>query len=109
MRYGLRPLLLASLVLAAAVTLGAAAIALLGPLQDRLRDQTVETVEDAVRDHVAAFDDTLAALREAKVPYAEYDTRLFSPAFSATSAAGLSGIGAPWRIAGPVRRACRSG
>jgi signal transduction histidine kinase len=46
--YGLRPRLLAALVLTAAVTLLAAAAALLGPLQERLRDDRAESLEDAV-------------------------------------------------------------
>ena len=46
--YGLRPRLLAALVLTAAVTLLAAAFTLLGPLQERLRDQTAESLEAAV-------------------------------------------------------------
>ena len=48
MRYGLRPRLLASLLLTAAVTLGAAAIALLGPLQDRLREDASNNLRAAV-------------------------------------------------------------
>ena len=48
MRYGLRPRLLASLVLTAAVTLGTAAIALLGPLQDRLREDASDNLRTAV-------------------------------------------------------------
>jgi hypothetical protein len=39
-RFGLRPRLLAAFVLTAAVTLGAAAIALLAPLQSRLRSDS---------------------------------------------------------------------
>ena len=48
MRYGLRPRLLASLLLTATVTLGAAAAALLGPLQDRLRQEASENLRTAV-------------------------------------------------------------
>jgi signal transduction histidine kinase len=48
MRYGLRPRLLAALVLTAAVTLGTAAIALLGPLQDRLREDASNSLRAAV-------------------------------------------------------------
>ena len=46
--YGLRPRLLAALVLTAAVTLAAAAVTLLGPLQDRLRQQSARSLEAAV-------------------------------------------------------------
>jgi signal transduction histidine kinase len=45
--YGLRPRLLAALVLTAAVTLLVAALALFGPLQDRLRDESAESLERA--------------------------------------------------------------
>lgn len=48
MRYGLRPRLLAALVLTAVVTLIAAAVALFGPLQDRLREQTASSFRAAV-------------------------------------------------------------
>jgi signal transduction histidine kinase len=46
--YGLRPRLLAALVLTAAVTLLAAAVTLFGPLQDRLRRDRARSLQDAV-------------------------------------------------------------
>jgi signal transduction histidine kinase len=46
--YGLRPRLLASLVFTSAATLLVAAFALLGPLQERLRDETVRNLEASV-------------------------------------------------------------
>ena len=46
--YGLRPRLLAALVLTAAVTLLAAALTLFGPLQERLRDDQADSLENAV-------------------------------------------------------------
>ena len=46
--YGLRPRLLAALVLTAAVTLIAAALTLLGPLQERLRDESARSLQAAV-------------------------------------------------------------
>ena len=46
--YGLRPRLLAALLFTAAVTLAAAALALLNPLQDRLRRQSVANLQSAV-------------------------------------------------------------
>jgi signal transduction histidine kinase len=46
--YGLRPRLLAALVLTAAVTLVAAALTLLGPLQERLRDESARSLQAAV-------------------------------------------------------------
>src|SRR5687768_8858358 len=46
--YGLRPRLLAALVLTSAVTLLAAALTLFGPLQDRLRRDQARSLENAV-------------------------------------------------------------
>jgi signal transduction histidine kinase len=46
--YGLRPRLLAALVLTSAVTLLAAALTLLGPLQERLRDESARSLQAAV-------------------------------------------------------------
>jgi signal transduction histidine kinase len=48
MRYGLRPRLLAALLLTSAVTLAAAALTLLGPLQDRLRRDASNSLRAAV-------------------------------------------------------------
>jgi signal transduction histidine kinase len=47
--YGLRPRILAALVLTSAATLLAAAFALLGPLQDRLRQEAVSNLQTLVR------------------------------------------------------------
>ena len=47
--YGLRPRLLAALVLTSAVTLLVAALALLGPLQDRLREESSANLQALVR------------------------------------------------------------
>ena len=46
--YGLRPRLLAALVLTSAATLLAAAVTLFGPLQDRLREESAKSLEAAV-------------------------------------------------------------
>ena len=46
--YGLRPRILASLVFTAVVTLAIAAIALLGPLQDRLKQESARQLQAAV-------------------------------------------------------------
>ncbi|HEX8207118.1 MAG TPA: hypothetical protein VF587_13740, partial [Solirubrobacteraceae bacterium] len=46
--YGLRPRLLAALVLTAAVTLLAAALTLLGPLRERLREESARSLQAAV-------------------------------------------------------------
>ena len=65
---GLRPRLLAALVLVAAVTLGVAALALLGPLQERLRQQTVDAVLAAARTARPSIEE---ALEEGRSPGAE--------------------------------------
>ncbi len=62
---GLRPRLLAALVLVAAATLGVAALALLGPLQDRLREQTVDATLAAARTARPAIE---RALEEGRSP-----------------------------------------
>src|SRR5688500_547755 len=59
---GLRFRLLIALLATSAVTLGVAALVVLPPLQERLRDQTVETVEDAVAQHVGQFDQVAAPI-----------------------------------------------
>src|SRR5688572_1259409 len=46
--YGLRPRLLAALVLTSAATLLAAAVTLFGPLQERLREESAKSLEAAV-------------------------------------------------------------
>ncbi|MDP9344679.1 MAG: HAMP domain-containing histidine kinase [Actinomycetota bacterium] len=46
--YGLRPRLLAALLFTSAVTLAAAALVLLPPLQDRLRRQSIDNLQSAV-------------------------------------------------------------
>jgi signal transduction histidine kinase len=55
--YGLRPRLLAALVLTAAVTLLAAALTLFGPLQDRLRDESARSLEAAALASRAGVED----------------------------------------------------
>jgi signal transduction histidine kinase len=54
-RFGLRPRLLAAFVLTAAVTLGAAAIALLAPLQSRLNSDAVSLTETFVEGEKTSF------------------------------------------------------
>ncbi len=60
---GLRFRLLLALLATSAVTLGVAALIVLPPLQDRLRDQTVESLEDAALATAPAFEERLAAVR----------------------------------------------
>lgn len=58
--FGLRPRLLASLVFTAAVTLVVAALALLGPLQDRLREETARQLQAAALAARPGIEDELA-------------------------------------------------
>jgi signal transduction histidine kinase len=75
---GLRFRLLLALLATSVVTLGVAALVVLPPLQDRLRDQTVETVEDAVTDHAAEIDEAITDVGTDR-PLADYYTPLFAP------------------------------
>ena len=54
--FGLRPRLLAALLATSAVTLAAAALALLPPLRDRLRDESIKAVQNATTAEVSSFD-----------------------------------------------------
>ncbi|MBA2262464.1 MAG: HAMP domain-containing histidine kinase [Solirubrobacterales bacterium] len=58
--FGLRPRLVAALVLTAAVTLGVAALALLSPLQDRLRVQAERNLRAAALTARPGFEDAVA-------------------------------------------------
>ena len=57
---GLRGRLLLALVLTSMVTLGAAAAVVLSPLQQRLRDQSIESLRAAVLAARPRFEDALA-------------------------------------------------
>ena len=63
---GLRWRLLLALLATSAVTLGVAALVVLPPLQDRLRDQSVERLEDAVRRQRGRVRAELAALTQGR-------------------------------------------
>src|SRR5439155_26124871 len=56
---GLRPRLLAALLATSAVTLVAAALTLLPPLRDRLRDQSVHNTRRATSAQLAGFESAL--------------------------------------------------
>ncbi len=75
--YGLRPRLLAALLFTSAVTLAAAALVLLPPLQDRLRRQSVANLQSAV---LTARPSIEAALKQP-----EADNRRANALFSVTS------------------------
>ena len=55
----LRPRLLAALLATSLVTLGAAAIVLLPPLRDRLRDESVRSAAAATESQLAPINDAL--------------------------------------------------
>ena len=59
---GLRPRLLVALVATSAVTLLAAALALLPPLKDRLRDETVKSTRRAAGAQLASFEHALSPI-----------------------------------------------
>jgi signal transduction histidine kinase len=60
-RIGLRPRLLAALVVTSVVTLGVAALALLPPLQDRLASQAATDLESATDADTLGFQNAIAA------------------------------------------------
>jgi signal transduction histidine kinase len=60
---GLRPRVLLAMVLTGAVTLGVAALALLGPLEQRLRQDASSNVKTAVLGAVPGFDDAVTPNR----------------------------------------------
>src|ERR671910_3888428 len=84
---GLRFRLLLALLATSAVTLGVAALVVLPPLQERLRDQTVKSLEDAVLTTAPAFEERLASVRQnasarnEPVDFDGYDSALYEPAF----------------------------
>jgi signal transduction histidine kinase len=61
---GLRWRLLLALVATSAITLGATALVVLPPLQDRLRDQSIDGLESAVSGNVGAFESKLVDLEK---------------------------------------------
>jgi len=69
---GLRWRLLLALVATSAVTLGATALVVLPPLQDRLRDQSIESLESAVARNVGAFESKLVDLQKRGTPRQDY-------------------------------------
>jgi len=76
---GLRWRLLLALVATSAVTLGATALVVLPPLQDRLRDQSVESLETAVLDTESAFEEVFARLDKSGAPLDAYEFEFFEP------------------------------
>jgi signal transduction histidine kinase len=73
----LRWRLLLALVATSAVTLGAVALMVLPPMQDRLRDQSIENLETAVDQNVDAFARKLGALEKNRVARQNYRFEFF--------------------------------
>ena len=80
MRYrvpaSLRWRLMLALVGTSAVTLGATALVVLPPMQDRLRSQSAESLETAVANNLPAVETELARLEREKVPYEQWRFQL---------------------------------
>ncbi len=72
--FGLRPRLLLALIATAAATLGAAALALLSPLQDRLREQSEVNLRAAV---LTALDSEADAVQGLEAGADDYVTKPF--------------------------------
>ncbi|MET0815990.1 MAG: HAMP domain-containing sensor histidine kinase [Solirubrobacteraceae bacterium] len=69
---GLRWRLLLALVATSAVTLGATALVVLPPLQEGLRDQSVESLENAVANNIGAFQTRMVELEREGTSRADY-------------------------------------
>ena len=65
---GLRWRLLLALVATSAVTLGATALVVLPPMQDRLRSQSADSLENQVAAVLPKFQDVFEQLDEQKAP-----------------------------------------
>ena len=65
---GLRWRLLLALLATSAVTLGAVALMVLPPMQDRLREQSADSLEDAGRRDSPDFEDGFERLDKGKAP-----------------------------------------
>jgi signal transduction histidine kinase len=75
---GLRWRLLLALVATSAVTLGASALVVLPPMQDRLRSQSAESLENQVLAAQQNFQQVFQQLDEANAPPGDYRVRLLS-------------------------------
>jgi signal transduction histidine kinase len=73
---GLRWRLLLALVATSAVTLGATALVVLPPMQDRLRGQSAESLETQVRAVQTKFQEVFQKLDEANAPPGDYRLEL---------------------------------
>jgi signal transduction histidine kinase len=82
---GLRWRLLLALVATSAVTLGATALVVLPPLQDRLRSQSVDNLQTAVANNVEGFASRIVELEKLGTPRADYRFELFDPSNQLTN------------------------
>lgn len=76
---GLRWRFLLALLATSAVTLGVTALVVLPPMQDRLRSQSVDTLESAVAGSAVAFEQEFANLRKDGTPLEDYRYAFFTP------------------------------
>ena len=82
---GLRWRLLLALVGTSAVTLGAVALMVLPPMQDRLRDQSIENLESAVDQNVGAFTRKLEALENSDIDRENFRFEFFAESSQLTA------------------------
>ena len=82
---GLRWRLLLALVATSAVTLGATALVVLPPLQDGLRDQSIDSLQTAVDNTAGAFESKIVELQKRGAPLADYRFELFDPSNQLTT------------------------
>jgi hypothetical protein len=82
---GLRWRLLLALLATSAVTLGVAALVVLPPLQDRLREQSIEGLETAVNHNVGAFERKLVELEKSKTSRQDYRFLLYDESNQVTT------------------------
>jgi signal transduction histidine kinase len=61
------------------VTRGPTALVVLPPMQDRLRDQSIDTLESAVADSASSFEAKIAELEKAGTPLTDYRFEMFEP------------------------------
>jgi len=77
---GLRWRLLLALLATSVLTLGTAAVVVLQPLRDRLRDQSVDSLHQAVTEHVGEFEAVFARDQKASLATIANDPDLFGAA-----------------------------
>jgi signal transduction histidine kinase len=76
---GLRWRLLLALVATSAVTLAATALVVLPPMQDRLRNQSSDSLQDAMRTNLPKFQAAFRKLEDEGAPLSDYEFEFISP------------------------------